>query len=187
MAVRVMLVLAAVAILYGCAQASSPAEKQEKQGSVEETVGGGNATARAGKGDMVIEKAFLRRDDRGDEIVVRAKGGNSTHFPSCYLTEGTSEEAGKRAEAELEEEEKRGKKVGSAWGAREDSLWPKEVGGEMSVKDGAFMIVFHEDPNPSEEIADPRRTPFFAHCAGGDSFKELTSDSAHVQGTPKAP
>jgi hypothetical protein len=36
MAVRVLLVLAAFAVLCGCAQASSPAEKQEKQGGVEE-------------------------------------------------------------------------------------------------------------------------------------------------------
>ncbi len=34
--VRVVLVVAALAFLYGCNQASSPAEKQEKQGSVEE-------------------------------------------------------------------------------------------------------------------------------------------------------
>jgi hypothetical protein len=133
---------------------------------------------------MVIEKAFLRRGDGGDEIVVRARGGNSTHFPSCHLTEGTLEEAQKRAEAEIEAETKRGEKAPSA---REDSLWPKEVGGEMSVEDGAFVIVFHEDPNPPEEVADPRRTPFFAHCAGGDTFKEITGDSVHVQGTPKAP
>jgi hypothetical protein len=133
---------------------------------------------------MVIEKAFLRPGERGDEIVVRARGGNSKHFPSCFLTEGTLEEANKRADAELEAEQERGEKAPSA---RVDSLWPKEVGGEMSVEDGAFMIVFHEDPNPPEEVADPRRTSFFAHCAGGDSFKEMTSDSAHVQGTPKSP
>jgi hypothetical protein len=36
MAVRVLLVLAALAVLHGCGQASSPAEKQEKQGGVEE-------------------------------------------------------------------------------------------------------------------------------------------------------
>ena len=144
--------------------------------------GEGNATARAGEGDMVIEKAFLRRGAEGDEIVVRATGGNSKHFPSCFLTEGTLKEANKRAEAELEAEEKRGEK---ASGARVDSLWPKNVGGEMSVEDGAFVIVFRENPNPPERVADPRRTPFFVHCAGGDTFKEITGDTAHVQGTPK--
>ncbi len=149
-----------------------------------EMVGGGNATALAGEGDMVIEKAFLRSGDGSDEIVVRARGGNSSHFPSCYLTEGTGEEAQKRAEAEVEAEEKRGEKPS---GARVDSLWPKKIGGEMSVEDGAFVIVFHEDPNPPEEVGHPRRTPFFAHCAGGDSFKEMTGDSAHVQGSPEAP
>jgi hypothetical protein len=149
-----------------------------------EAVGGDNATARAGEGDIVIEKAFLRRGDGGDEIVVQARGGNSKRFPSCILTEGTREEAQKRAEAEVEAEEKRGEKPS---GARVDSLWPKEVGGEKSVEDGAFVIVFHEDPNPPEEVADPRRMPFFAHCAGGDTFKEITGDTAHVQGTPKAP
>jgi hypothetical protein len=34
MAVRVLLVLRAFAILYGCGQASSPVEEQEKQGDV---------------------------------------------------------------------------------------------------------------------------------------------------------
>ena len=36
MAVRVLLVLAALAVLYGCGQASSPPERQEKQVGVEE-------------------------------------------------------------------------------------------------------------------------------------------------------
>ena len=36
MAVRVLLVLAAFAALYGCGQASSPVERQEKQGGMEE-------------------------------------------------------------------------------------------------------------------------------------------------------
>jgi hypothetical protein len=36
MAVRLLLVLAALAVLYGCGQASSPVEKQEKQGGVEQ-------------------------------------------------------------------------------------------------------------------------------------------------------
>jgi hypothetical protein len=36
MAVRVLLVLAAFGVLYGCGQASSPVERQEKQGGVEE-------------------------------------------------------------------------------------------------------------------------------------------------------
>jgi hypothetical protein len=36
MTVRVLLVLAALAVLYGCGQASSPPERQEKQGGVEE-------------------------------------------------------------------------------------------------------------------------------------------------------
>ncbi len=36
MAVRVLLVLTTFAVLYGCGQASSPVEKQEKQGGVEQ-------------------------------------------------------------------------------------------------------------------------------------------------------
>lgn len=36
MAVRVLMVLAAFTVLYGCGQASSPVEKQEKKGGVEE-------------------------------------------------------------------------------------------------------------------------------------------------------
>jgi len=36
MAVRVLLMLTAFALLYGCGQASSPVERQEKQGGVEE-------------------------------------------------------------------------------------------------------------------------------------------------------
>jgi hypothetical protein len=82
----------------------------------------------------------------------------------------------------VEAEEKRGENPS---GARVDSLWPRKVGGEPSVKDGAFVIVFREDPNPPEGVADPRRTPFFAHCAGGDTFGEMTGDSVHVRGTPE--
>jgi hypothetical protein len=44
MAVRVLLVLAALGVLYGCGQASSPPERQKKQGGVEEA-----ATATATK------------------------------------------------------------------------------------------------------------------------------------------
>src|SRR3712207_2637125 len=36
MAVRVLLVLAALGVLYGCGQASSPPERQKKQGGLEE-------------------------------------------------------------------------------------------------------------------------------------------------------
>jgi hypothetical protein len=41
MAFRVLLVLVAFAFLYGCGQASSPAERQEEQGGVEQAEGGG--------------------------------------------------------------------------------------------------------------------------------------------------
>ena len=42
MAVRVLLVLAALAVLYGCDQASSPTEKQEKKEGAEEVGSKGN-------------------------------------------------------------------------------------------------------------------------------------------------
>jgi hypothetical protein len=149
-------------LLAACAGGSNRQDRGAKDAGSgnTEAVYEGNATVLAGEGDMVIEEAFLRPGDGRDEIVVRARGGNSSRFPSCCLTEGTGEEARKRAGAE----ERRGEKPS---GARVDSLWPKKVGGEVSVEDGAFVIVLREDPNPPERVADPRRTPFFAQCAGG--------------------
>jgi hypothetical protein len=127
---------------------------------------------------MIIEKAFLRRGDGGDEIVVRGRLGNAPDA-GCILTEGTREEAEKRASAEIKE---------GATEANVHSLWSKEPGGKnMPAESGAFMIVFRENPNPPEEAGDPRRTPFFTYCAGGITFKKMTADEAHVQGTPKAP
>ena len=43
-----------------------------------------NATAVAGEGDIVIEKAFLRRGDGGDEIVARGRLGSAPDA-SCIL------------------------------------------------------------------------------------------------------
>ena len=176
-AVHILLVLAALGILYGCGQGGSPAEKQEKQGGVEEAIGGDKPTARA-NGGVVIEKAVLRRGDEGDEIVVRGRLGNAPAV-GCILTEGTREEAEKRASAEIEEGAKQ---------ANVHSLWSKEPAGKkLSAQRGEFIVVFHEDPNPPKEAGDPRQTPFFAYCAGGATFKEMTADEVHVQGTPKVP
>jgi hypothetical protein len=179
MAVRVLLVLAALTLLCGCGQESSPAEKQEKQGGVEEAVGGDKSTAREGEG-VAIEKAVLRRGEAGDEIVVRGRLGNAPAVV-CNLTEGTLEEAEKRASAALE---------AGAKEASVHSLWAKKPAGEehqVTAERGAFSVVFHENPNPPKEAGDPRRTPFFAYCVGGATFKKITTDEVHVQGTPKAP
>jgi hypothetical protein len=178
MAVRILSVLAALGVLLcGCAQVSSPAEKQEKQGGAEEALGGDKPTAREGEG-VVIEKAVLRRGEGGDEIVVRGRLGNAPDA-GCILTEGTRKEAEKRASVESKE---------GATEANVHSLWSKEPAGKnMPAERGAFIVVFHEDPNPPKEAGDPRLTPFFAYCAGGASFKQMTADEVHVQGTPKAP
>ena len=42
---------------------------------------------------------------------------------------------------------------------------------------------FYEDPARDDEAADPRRTPFFVRCVGGDS-PDVVHDVAHVLGTP---
>lgn len=59
MAVRTLLVLVAFAVLYGCGQASSPVERQEKQGGVEQAQGqkkpkGGEATGPDTMGNIPI-------------------------------------------------------------------------------------------------------------------------------------
>ena len=57
MAVRVLLVLAAFAFLYGCGQASSPAERQEKQGGVEQAAqGDGEEVGGKGNGEPSTEE-----------------------------------------------------------------------------------------------------------------------------------
>lgn len=52
LALRVLLVLAAFALLYGCTQASSPPERQEKKGSGEQT---GNEHAKEPKQEIEKE------------------------------------------------------------------------------------------------------------------------------------
>jgi hypothetical protein len=47
MAVRVLLVLAACAIFYGCGQASSPVERQEEQGGMEQAAGRGEEKSKS--------------------------------------------------------------------------------------------------------------------------------------------
>jgi hypothetical protein len=53
MAVRVLLVLAALALLYGCGQTSSPVEKQDKQQGVEQAEPAPEPTTPTGTSDTV--------------------------------------------------------------------------------------------------------------------------------------
>jgi hypothetical protein len=71
----------------------------------------------------------------------------------------------------------------SLWREHESS-WADRSTIEKSLQDGGVVIwIFHEDQARSGEAADPRRTPFFVRCVGGD-LPDVVHDLAHVLGTP---
>jgi hypothetical protein len=72
MAVRVLLVLAAFAVLYGCGQASSPVERQEEQVGVEEP------KPKQGKEQATVKCAdFISREAAQEYLDTHATEGDS--------------------------------------------------------------------------------------------------------------
>ena len=127
---------------------------------------------------LTIEEASLQRGENGDEIVVRVRATGSANLPWCFLVEGPAMEAMRRFEdgGELPQ-------------GRVDSLWPDGDLTESWQVGDTTVFVFHEDKDPPKDVADPRRTPFFALCEAGTGPGGTgpggRSDEAHVEGTPE--
>ena len=83
MAVRVLVALAALGVVYGCGQASSPPERQEKQGGVKEAA---TATATATDNAMATQKEIHHHDAPallGDEQMAKLDYAGRKQLLAC--------------------------------------------------------------------------------------------------------
>ena len=144
--------------------------------------------ARTG-GRVSVERAVL--SSAGEAGLVQARVGyrGSWVWPRCSLLEGPSVEVVRRTI----ESRKPPRAEGYTKVLWEESLWDeyespwadRSTIEKSLLEDGIVLWTFYEDPKPEGEKADPRRTPFFVRCAGGDP-PEVVQDVAHVLGTPEA-
>lgn len=178
---------------------SEEAHRPDKDKNPEESIhadggglspGGGEGTpvARTG-GRVAVERAVLSSAGEADLVHVRVEYGGSWVWPRCSLLEGPDVEAARRTigsrEPPRDEGYTRGLWEESLWSEHESS-WADRSTIEKSLQDGGVVIwIFHEDPTRSGEVADPRRTPFFVRCVGGD-LPDVVQDTDHVLGTPEA-
>ena len=137
---------------------------------------------------MSVERAVLSSAGETDLIQARVGYEGSWVWPRCSLLEGRDVAAVRRTVESREPPRAQGyTKVlweESLWDEHE-SLWADRSTIEKSLlDDGIVLWTFHEDPKPEGESADPRRTPFFVRCAGGD-LPDVVRDVAHVVGTPR--
>jgi hypothetical protein len=136
-----------------------------------------------------IERAVLSSAGDADVVHARVEYGGSWVWPRCSLLEGPDVEAVRETIGSREPPRSEGYTSGlweeSLWNERESS-WADRSTIEKSLQDdGKVIWIFHEDPKPGGEAADPRRTPFFVRCAGGD-LPEVVQDVDHIVGTPEA-
>ena len=162
---------------------TAPQRTVASGGYVEHTVG--SMTLREEEGVLTIEEAELYAGDKGrDEIVVQATVRGQSVIQDCFLMEGPARFAMKRA---IESG------VGSDTPRRMDfeSSWADPLLSDEFFADDTYVKVFVEDSEPMGEVADPRKTPFFALCfkdgdSGGTGRPTIWYDVAHVEGTPEA-
>lgn len=149
---------------------------------------GGEAVpaARAG-GRVAVERAVLSSAGDADLVQARVEYSGSWIWPRCSLLEGPDVEAVRktidRREPPVKEGYTRPLWEESLWREHE-SLWADRSTIEKSLQeDGVVIWTFHEDPTPEGEVSNPRRTPFFVRCAGGN-LPDVVQDMVHVVGTP---
>ena len=149
---------------------------------------GGEAApiARTG-GRVAVERTVLSSAGERDLVYARVEYEGSWNWPRCSLLEAP-DVAAVRGTIEDREVPRAQGYTRVLW---EEGLW-KEHGSlwadrstiEKSLQDdGAVIWIFHEDPKPEGEAADPRRTPFFVRCVGGD-LPGVVHDLAPVSGSP---
>ena len=162
---------------------TAPQRTVASGGYVEHTVG--SMTLREEEGVLTIEEAELSAGEKGrDEIVVQATIRGQSVIRDCFLMDGPARFAMKRA---IESGE------GSDTPQQMDfeSSWADPLSSEEFFADDTYVKVFFEDSEPKGEVADPRRTPFFALCfkdgdSGGTGRPTIWYDVAHVEGTSEA-
>jgi hypothetical protein len=138
---------------------------------------------------MSVERAVLSSVGAADLIHVRVGYEGSWVWPRCSLLEGLGVQAVRKAIGSREPPRDEGY-TRPLW---EESLWQKhesEWADRSTIEkslldDGIVLWTFHEDPKPEGEAADPRRTPFFVRCVGGNP-PDVVHDVTHVVGTPGA-
>lgn len=148
--------------------------------------GGGEPVART-RGRVAIDRAVLNSAGDADLIHVRVECRSSWVWPRCSLLEGPAVETVRgtigRRDPPRAEGFTRSLWTESLWAAHE-SPWANRRAIEKFIEeDGSVLWVFPEDPAPDDSAADPRRTPFYVRCTGGEQ-PEIVHDVAHVTGTP---
>ena len=138
---------------------------------------------------MAVERAVLSSAGETDLVHARVEYGDAWVWPQCSLLEGPDVEAVRGIIGSRQPPKDEGF-TRTLWGeslwAEHESPWADRGTIEKSLQDdGAVIWTFHEDPAQGGEAADPRRTPFFVRCVGGDP-PDTVQDVAHVLGTPEA-
>lgn len=149
--------------------------------------GGEEAPVASTGGSVAVGRAVLSSAGDADLIHARVEYRGSWIWPRCSLLEGPDAEAVRgtieRREPPRGEGFTRPLWEESLWEEHE-SLWADRSTIEKSLQDdGAVIWIFYENPTPDGAVADPRRTPFYVRCAGGDP-PEVAHDTARVLGTP---
>lgn len=140
-------------------------------------------------GRVAIDRAVLSSAGEADHVHVRVEYGGSWVWPRCSLLEGPAVETVLgtigRGEPPRAEGFTRGLWVESLW-TEHESQWADRSTIEKFIEDdGSVLWIFREDPSPEGGAGDPRQTPFYVRCAGGER-PEIVLDVAHVSGTPGA-
>lgn len=148
--------------------------------------GKGEPVARTG-GSVAVGRAVLSSAGDADLIHARVEYGGLGVWPRCSLLEGPALEAVRgtidRREPPRAEGFTRGLWEESLWDDHE-SVWADRSMIEKSLQDdGEVIWIFREDPASDGKAADPKQTPFYVRCAGGEQ-PEIVHDVAHVAGTP---
>jgi hypothetical protein len=195
MAVLVSLLMA-ISLLAWSLEEVHKSNKDENPGEGIRVGGGGPIPGgRAGEavpvartgGRLVVERAMLSSAGNTDLIQARVEYGGSWVWPRCSLLEGPDVEVVRGIVDSQEPPRAQGftRRLWeeSLWDEHE-SLWADRSTIEKSLLDGgAVLWTFREDLETEDKVADPRRTPFFVRCAGGDP-PDVVHDVARVLGTP---
>jgi hypothetical protein len=176
----------ATLVLFACSEEPDKPESAEKNAEAGRAVvggivapGEGNSPGPAGEpgGGVAIEEAVLTSGERGDEIHVWVRFWGPGTWPYCFLMDGPTKDTVERAIK---------RQHPSLAPPQVESRWVDQDSTEKFLsRDRMVIWVFHEDRDPTGEAADPRRTPFFAACEGGQGPKRYVE--AHVEGTPEPP
>lgn len=162
-------------LLAACSEEPELPDRGQTEAAPQRTVAsgpGGVITSREGAArKLTIEEAKLVSAKESDQIFVQVAVRRSGFFPDCFLMDGPTKDALRSGDAVYSRTE-----IESRW-ADYDSTETVEMG-------YTYVIIFHEDPDPPREVADPRRTQYFVMCQEEGGVGD--SDEAHVEGTPEA-